>query len=266
MIVFCLTLYFQPTKVGQSISLDHYSHLDYHEENSHSLSDFNKKIAPYKLEEIIQERLSKNKMKRQKTRVMEIGFGNGRVLMELKKLFPDIEFYGINKEKTHTFYRRESFIHTALKFEIMSKEEAEENLPYVVFKDLDFGNHIPYNDSRFDVIFSQHTLTHLHYSVELINETLRVLKTGGTSIHSDLGDLKIYDQNIQISLKEAAVELRKKGFAIHANDSLQMLRVDKTNSTRSSIPLVPLTAIPQKIDSLPSDSRKSSLGYQLKLQ
>lgn len=262
MIIFCLTLYFQPTKVGQSISLDHYSHLNYNEESSHSLSDFNRKIAPYKLEEIIKDRYTKNKLRQQKTRVMEIGFGNGRVLMELKKLFPEIEFYGINKEKSLTFYRRESFVHTALKFEIMSKEKANENLPYIVFKDLDFGNHIPYNDNRFDVIYSQNTLTHLRYSLEVINETLRVLKPGGISIHSDLGELKIFSKNIPLSLKDMAIELRKRGFIFQSIESSQSIRIDK-NKRKLKLPFTPQTPVPSKTEGLPVEQRKSGMNYQL---
>src|SRR5690606_12211020 len=146
------------------------------------LSDFNKKIAPHKLEDILREIYEKNRTSGERTRVMEIGAGNGRVLMELKKLFPNVEFYGINKEKTHTFYRRESFILTALKFEIFSKQEVEDiELPYVVFQDMDFGARIPYAENKFDLIFSQETISYIKYKFELFNEIMRVLKPAGIS-------------------------------------------------------------------------------------
>jgi hypothetical protein len=111
----CLTLYFQADQSHQVVNWDQYTQLSYNEERSHSLKELNQKLLPFDLVTIIQEVHDRNRLLGEKTRVMEIGTGNGRVLMELKRRFPEVEFYGINKEKTHTFYRRESFILTGLK-------------------------------------------------------------------------------------------------------------------------------------------------------
>lgn len=261
MIGFCLTLYFQTENRVDSIHLDQYKNLNYHMSRSHSLQEFNEKIAPYRIEDIISEIYEKNNFLRKKTRVMEIGFGNGRVLMELRKLFPKAEFYGINKEKTVTFYRRESFILTALKFNIMTKEEIESfSLPYIVFQDLDFGQRIPYAAEKFDVIFSQSSLPNIRYIFELMNEILRVLKTGGVSIHSDVTGVNFFSRGMLLSMKEAATEFRKRGIDLYVLDNPQSLRFRKPDHN-TRFPLVPQQPIPAKIDSLSPEQRRPEMNY-----
>ena len=261
MIGFCLTLYFQSDTSLQSVNFEQYKVLNYNESRSHSLADFNEKIAPMRMEEIIGEAYEKNRLLGEKTRVMEIGFGNGRVLMELKKLFPKVDFYGINKEKTHTFYRRESFIHTALKFGIMSKQEAEDAiLPYVVFQDLDFGQLIPYDDNKFDLIYSQETITNIRYTFELFNEIMRVLKKGGISLHSDVSGINVYSGGVILSMKEASKEFRKKGIDMYVLENPQSIRFKKPNHN-VVFPVTPHLPIPAKIDNLSVEQRRPEMNY-----
>jgi ubiquinone/menaquinone biosynthesis C-methylase UbiE len=261
MLGFCLTLYFQSENSFQSINIEQYKNLQYNEARSHPLEEFNQKIAPLRLDDIVQDLAEKNRLAGVKTRVMEIGFGNGRVLMELKKKFPQVEFYGINKEKTHTFYRRESFILTALKFNIMNKEEAENmTLPYVVFQDLDFGRSIPYDDNKFDLIFSQSTIPHIRYTFEMFNEILRVLKQGGISLHSDVTGVNIFSKNSLLTLAEAASEMRKKGLEINVLDKPTSVRFIKTSSQKS-FPLTPHQPIPTQTEGLSSELRRPEMSY-----
>jgi ubiquinone/menaquinone biosynthesis C-methylase UbiE len=263
MIGFCLTLYFQTDEAVQSMNYEQYKSLQYNEARSHSLAEFNEKIAPYRLEDLISEVYEKNKFAGEKTRIMEIGFGNGRVLMELKKQFPEVEFYGINKEKTVTFYRRESFILTALKFDIMTKTEAENiTLPYVVFQDLDFGARIPYDDQKFDLIYSQLTISQVRYTFELMNEIMRVLKMGGLSFHTDVGGVNVYARGIVVDLKEAMNQFRKRGIETYVLDNPQSIRFKKTSS-QTYFPVTPHQAIPLKTDNLSVDQRKPEMSYNL---
>lgn len=263
MIVFCITLYFQSDDPVQSMNFDQYKNLQYKESRSHSLSEFNDKIAPLKLEDIISEIFEKNKLAGKKTRVMELGFGNGRVLMELKKLFPRIEFYGINKEKTHTFYRRESFILTALKFDIMSKVEADNtDLPYVVFQDLDFGQRIPYDEDKFDLIYSQDTIANIRYTFELFNEIMRVLKPGGISIHTDVTGINIYDHGVILDIKEAMNEIRKRSIEIYVLENPTSIRFRKPDFN-AIFPVTPHQPIPKNLDNLSVDQRRPEMGYNL---
>jgi SAM-dependent methyltransferase len=261
MIAFCLTLFFQAEAPVQSINYEQYKSLNYNKSRSHSLEEFNTKIAPHRIEDIISEAYEKNKLLRQKTRVMEVGFGNGRVLMELRNLFPEVEFYGINKAKTRTFYRRESFILTALKFNLMSNEEAENTiLPYVVFQDLDFGQKIPYGENKFDLIYSQSTLPYIRYTFELFNEIMRVLKTGGVSIHTDVTGVNIYEKGLIISLKDAATEFRKRGIDFYVLDNEQSVRFKKPNQ-QAIFPLTPHWPIPTQIDNLSEEQKRPEMNY-----
>ena len=261
MIGFCLTLYFQSDSAVQSMHVDQYKSLNYNKARSHSLAEFNEKIIPLRIEDVISEVYEKNKLLGEKTRVMEIGFGNGRVLIELKKLFPDVEFYGINKEKTHTFYRRESFILTALKFDLMSKVEAKNMiLPYVVFQDLDFGQRIPYADNKFDVIYSQSTLAYVRYSFELFNDIMRVLKKGGVSLHADVTGVNIYSRGVIISMKQASYEFRKKGIDIYVLDNPGSLRFKKPDHN-VLFPVTPHQTIPPNFENISSEQKRPEMNY-----
>jgi SAM-dependent methyltransferase len=241
---FCLSLYFQTGQGVKSLKIEEYKSLEYIKEQSHSLEDFNHKITPYVLQNVIREIVEKNRLAGEKTRVMELGTGNGRVLMELRKIFPDIELYGINKEKTYTFYRRESYLLSALKFDIFKKQELEKlELPYIIFQDLDFGARIPYDDERFDVIFSQGTLPHIEYKFELLNEVLRVLKTGGISFHSDLSGINIYSKSVILDLRDALAEIRRKGLDTNTLETQTSIRIRK-NGPGALFPLIPHRPVP----------------------
>lgn len=261
---FCLSLYFQTSQAPSTVNWDEYTNLQYNEDRSHSLEDLNEKIAPYQLQNIVREISERNEMAGEKTRVMEIGAGNGRVIMELKKLFPKVEFYGINKEKTHTFYRRESFILTALKFQLFTKEElADTELPYVVFQDMDFGNRIPYDQNKFDLIFSQNTFRHIKYKFELMNEILRVLKPQGISIHADLPSINIYSKGLVMDFKEAVAEMRKRDLDIKLLEDNRSLYFKKRRDD-DNFPLIPHQAIPANTNNLPQELRRPEMGYNIK--
>jgi SAM-dependent methyltransferase len=260
---FCILLYFQTDDNLDTVNLEQYKNLSYNEERSHSLSELDKQISPYHIETVIQEIFEKNRLAGEKTRIMEIGIGNGRVLMELKKRFPDIEFYGINKEKTHTFYRRDSFILTALKFGIFNKEEIDQlELPYVVFQDLDFGGKIPYDDAKFDLIYSQNTIPHIKYKFELFNEILRVLKPEGLSLHTNLEGVNIYSKGLVLELRDALGELRKKGFDIKTLDNPTTIRFRKKD-LRTEFPLGPHQPIPENTSNIPLELRRPEMGYNI---
>lgn len=261
---FCLSLYLQSGQQTSSVNWDQYKSLSYNEERSHSLQDFDAKISPIKLEELIREVTEKNRFAGEKTRVMEIGTGNGRVLMTLKALFPDVEFYGINKEKTRTFYRRESYILTALKFDLMSKAELEgTDLPYIVFQDLDMGRRIPYGDGKFDIIFSQSTMAHIKYKFELWNEIMRVLRPGGVSIHSDVSNLNIYRGGVLISLRDAISEIRRTGVDIKNLDMPGTLMFKKTSSEKFTFPVTPHQPLPENPDNIPDELKRPEMSYNL---
>lgn len=260
---FCLSLYFQTNQDIQTVNLDQYQNLQYNEERSHSLEDLNKKISPFVLQNLLQEIVEKNVLAGEKTRVMEIGTGNGRVLMELRKLFPQVEFYGINKEKTHTFYRRESYILTALKFGIFDKMEIEQvELPYIIFQDVDFGARIPYDEGKFDIIFSQGTIPYIKYKFELFNEVMRILKPGGLSFHTDVTNLNIYSKGLVLDLKDALGDIRRMGIEINTLENPTTIRFKKAKTNRL-FPVAPHQPIPANLNNLSQELRRPDMGYNI---
>ncbi|WP_408096071.1 methyltransferase domain-containing protein [Peredibacter sp. HCB2-198] len=260
---FCLSLYFQTDTTVQTVNWDQYKNLQDAETRTHSLVEYNKKIAPYRLQDLIQETYEKNRLAGEKTRVMEIEAGDGRILMELKKQFPQVEFYALNREKTRTFYRRESFILTALKFEIFNKQEVEEiDLPYVVFQDLDFGARIPYDENKFDLIFSEDTITHIKYKFELFNEIMRVLRPGGVSFHTDITGLNIYSKGLVLELRDAMAEIRRRGIDVKTLENREAIRFKKSKR-QQPFPVTPHQPIPENLQNLSQELRRPEMGYNI---
>lgn len=262
MIGFCLTLYFQSESPLQStISFDQYKLQG--ENPTSTLADLNKKIAPLNLEDLIAEAYAKNKLAGEKTRVMQIGVTDGRTLMELHKLFPEIEFYGISRAKSHDFYRRESFLLTALKYEIYPKNQLDDlDLPYLIFQDLDFGQRIPYDENKFDLIYTQNTIPHIRYTFELLNEILRVLKKNAVSIHTDFTGVNIYSNGVVIDLKEAMKEFRKQGLEAYVLDEPTSIRFKKPEYN-ALFPVTPHQPIPEQIENLSLEQRRPEMGYNI---
>ncbi|MFL5785477.1 MAG: class I SAM-dependent methyltransferase [Bacteriovoracaceae bacterium] len=263
MIAFCLTLYFQSEETVKNVKLDPTMNVQLNDDKSHSLAEFNEKITPQKLEDIVGLIFEKNKMAGEKTRVMEIGAGNGRVIMELKKLYPEVEFYGVNKEKTHEFYRRESFAVTAVSFGIMTRAELENvELPFVIFADLDFGKRLPYSGNKFDVIYSQNTLRHIKYKFELFNELLRILKPDGISIHADLPPLNIYEKGVVLEMNDAFLEFRKRGLDVTLLENGSSVMFRKRGDSQI-FPVSPHQPIPENVDNLPQELMRPEMNYNL---
>lgn len=225
----------------------------------HTLTQVNNAFNPYSLEEVIQERIAANRITRDKTRVMEIGAGNSYAIMELKKKFPEVEFYIINKQKTHTIYRRENIGGSALAAKIFTAKELKEiELPYLVFRDLDYGTNIPYDNERFDLIYSYNLLNNIKYKYELLSETLRILKDSGVSVHTGVGPINYYQKGLKIEEREAFHELKKMGFEIQSNDKFLILQKSQKNW---EIPLRPHFPVPAKPED--NENKKPDMSYHL---
>jgi len=262
---FCISLYFQSGQTRtQSMSWDQYKSINYDNDRTHSLDELDAKLSPFSLEGLIQDIADKNRLAGEKTRIMEIGSGNGRLLMSLKKRFPGVEFYGINKEKTHSFFRRENYILTALKFEIMTKEELENiELPYVIFQDLDFGQSIPYNENKFDLVFADDVIRLVKYKFELMDEIMRILKPDGQALITDLQGLDVYSDGVILDQKEIFTELRRRGVDAGLIGESTSLRFKK-NRSGIVFPVTPHQPIPTNPASTSDDVRRSQMGYNLK--
>jgi SAM-dependent methyltransferase len=143
---------------------------------SRSLEDFNKRFSPELLQKIIKTALNT----KGKVKVLEIGCGEGRVLMELRKLFPQIELYGINKEPWPAMKGQESLRRTGTFYKIFRKDEINAiKLPKIYFYD---ATKIRFKDNYFDVIYSQTSIPYFERKDKLIEEIYRILKVGGKAL------------------------------------------------------------------------------------
>lgn len=226
------------------------------------MEEFNKKILPYDLEALIRKITEKNRFTRDKTRIMEIGGDDGRILMEIRKKFPEIELYGIHHKQTHTFYRRENYMLDAIKFNVFTKKEIEEvDLPYLVFKDLDYGERIPYSDNKFDLIFTSGFIKQVRYKFELFNEIMRVLKPGGISLHTEMEGIQVYYQGVAIDLNDTWVEMRKHGIEIKHLEDYKSIIFRKAEGL--IFPVVPHRPIPENKGGLSPEFKRPEMGYTL---
>ena len=151
-----------------------------HHTRSKSLEDFENKFK----QGVVTKAIEKAKKLEDTVRVLEIGCGEGRVLMELRKLFPDIELYGINKEPWPAMQGSQSLKKTALYYKIFSPTEIENiSLPKIQFYD---AKELRFQDNYFDAIISQFAIPYIDRKDILIEESWRTLKKGGSAfLHID---------------------------------------------------------------------------------
>ena len=130
--------------------------------------------SPYK--EDILAFINKLSDKKNKIRILEIGFGEGRLLLELKEIFPscNIKLYGLNKHKECCMHSQTDLLENAKKFKISITRD---NLPRLFFYDA--GNGLKFKNNFFDLIISQTTFIYIEDKAKLIEEVYRVLKKNG---------------------------------------------------------------------------------------
>jgi SAM-dependent methyltransferase len=113
-------------------------------------------------------------------RVLEVGCGEGRVLMELRKIFPAIELHGINKEPWPAMRGSKSLLRTGLLYRIFTRREMRQvELPGVTFGD---ARKIGFPDDYFDLVISQVSVPFVERKDLLLEEVWRVLRPGGMAL------------------------------------------------------------------------------------
>jgi ubiquinone/menaquinone biosynthesis C-methylase UbiE len=125
------------------------------------------------IEKIISDRLNKKKT----VKILEIGCGYGRVMVELKKKFGEkIEIIGMNLLPEHGDLK----IMTKLIIlnEAITKEELETfKLPKIIYGDA--GEKIPFKDKSIDFIYSQIATSYFSDKLHFLEEVARVLTKKG---------------------------------------------------------------------------------------
>lgn len=185
-----------------------------------SLADFDAKFGGG----VIEKTLRKALRSREPVRLLEIGCGEGRVLMELRKLFPSVELHGINKKPWPAMRGPKSLIATAINYGIFTKQEAMRvSLPALHFYD---ATELRFPDGYFDVVISQVSIYQMKRKDLLLEEIWRVLKKGGKaflhidSMYEDYPDFIsqetprfiIYKNNRLHPLSRFIKELKDKGY------------------------------------------------------
>ncbi len=147
-----------------------------HFSRSRSLADFNQRFYPNFLENNIDLALKRNN----KVRVLEVGCGEGRVLMELRKLYPQIELFGINKKPWVVMQGQKSLKVVGTYYKIFSKKEMNKvNFPQIFFYD---AVKLKFPQNYFDVIYSQVALPYFTRKDQFLEEVWRTLKRGGIAL------------------------------------------------------------------------------------
>ncbi|MFH1400230.1 MAG: class I SAM-dependent methyltransferase [Nanoarchaeota archaeon] len=149
-----------------------------HFSRSRSLSDFNEKMKPFILEDEIAKRY------RTDTNILEIGCGEGRVLLELAKRFPDASLTGINKKPWPAMLGQRSLRRAAVNYRIFTaREVAKIKLPTIIFDD---ASSLGFPSGSINVLYSQVAIHYVARKDLLLEETWRVLRKGGIAIlHMD---------------------------------------------------------------------------------
>lgn len=116
-------------------------------------------------------------------RVLEVGCGEGRLLLDLMKKYPDLELHGVNKEPWKGFRDERGIRRIARRHGFFSKDELaaipDEELPRIRFAD---AAELPYPDGTFDLVVSQVALPYVERRVEAIAEIYRVLRPRGIAL------------------------------------------------------------------------------------
>jgi SAM-dependent methyltransferase len=171
----------------------------------------------------------KNLSENQKeVRILEIGFGEGKALLEAIGLGTNIYGYGVNDKKRITLSSPKDIITNSKKFNIEIY-----HTPKIYFYDA--GSGLKFKDNYFDVIFSQVAIHYIGDKARLIEDVWRVLKKDGRAflnidgglrgaqpdfmyLHKDSPRFVVYSRNKKIiSTKRLFDKYRKKGYDMKFN-------------------------------------------------
>ncbi len=124
----------------------------------------------------IQNFIEKKSIHQNEFRILEIGFGEGKCLIELRKKYPNknILLYGINDKKKGNMHSKIDFYNNAEKF---GHPILKTNLPKPFFYDV--GKGLKFENNYFDLIISQVCIPYIDNKAFLFEEIWRVLKKNG---------------------------------------------------------------------------------------
>jgi ubiquinone/menaquinone biosynthesis C-methylase UbiE len=207
---------------------------------SRSLEQFNAHWDEHALEKAIEAALKRNSP----VRVLEIGCGEGRVLMELRKKFPDIELHGINKKPWRAMKDEKSLMRTGTFYKIFSRESVKKiQLPKIHFYN---AEKLHFEENYFDIVYSQVAIHYIKRKDILFEEIWRVLKPEGEALlhidssakepkpdfmNTDIPRFIIYKGNEKISTQKYFAQLNSSGhvLALTTHDGYTKLHMTKNS-------------------------------------
>ncbi|MDO8628428.1 MAG: class I SAM-dependent methyltransferase [Nanoarchaeota archaeon] len=121
--------------------------------------------------------------KKNKIKVLEVGCGYGKLLLDLKRVFGErVDVVGINVEKRWNQGLVRRFV---LAHKLFSKKSIDKNLPKIIIADA--GMKFPFSSNYFDLVISQSCIQYVHDKVNFLEEINRVLTPRGIA-HTDFQD------------------------------------------------------------------------------
>ncbi len=184
-------------------------------------------------------------------KVLDIGTGPGTIPLNLKKLYPEVHFIGMDISS--------GMIHTAQKH----ARKMDLALPLTVGD----GESLPFGAGKIDCIISLFAMHHMDHPKKLLQEIDRVLKPGGRLLildfHRDMAAwlFRLINTIWQIIFLFSAA---KKGFADSAHsawrqDEIQYM-LEQSNIDRFKVQTNMMEMFIRDVAEITSTSRRSDLG------